>query len=546
MSVRALALAALGLAWCAVPTAAFLVRGGGAASVDPATLYMINASAQSRFQVDALAFETPTAGQLAEVSRILLPTANWPCENPRFAFTAYAALDTHVEHALGNSYNIDGATLEYPAGTFTTITFGGNATTTVANGSQVISDPVPGITIPANSAAAWIRTLKDTPSGGQRLGWYATTNGAFGTKGEAVEVAASASSLSSLLTGGTITGATFTADAFGPMVTVCQGWDGSPVSVLGGDSILYGQGDSQEGNGRGVYDWASRGLDDSTLSTSQSFFNMGTQGESEASSSEGGTSLGQYGYHIQLLTALAALNPGNHWPFTTFISEHFHNDTDLADAQAWWKMLHQAFPGIHLVQTTIVASTFDTVTSAYSCATAGEYCWTDAAHQESAGTPWTYPGGEVWNFNTFLTGGTESCPSGGLGDGLSCVDGVIDIQPEVVSNGLWAVPSFTSTVSQNAAANTKTIHLSACPSVGDSLVLNPGGSTVENNFTVTAASMGTDCTVTMFSATANAHNSGEPVGEAFTGEGDHPSFLGHSITAMGLAVINAKNSGTIK
>jgi hypothetical protein len=129
--------------------------------------------------------------------------------------------------------------IEYPASTYTRVTFNGETNVNVAASSQVKSDII-NITIPANSTY-WIRTFV-TNSGG---GWPLTANGLLSGLGGGV-LYATTTSFSDLSMGGSI-----------PDSVDSYGWIG-PTAVLGtsetgglsygaiGDSIVNGIGDSPQ------------------------------------------------------------------------------------------------------------------------------------------------------------------------------------------------------------------------------------------------------------------------------------------------------------
>lgn len=62
----------------------------------------------------------------------------------------YFVTDTGVETGTGATTTVNGALIEYPPGTCTTVLFGGSATTTIANNSQATSDFVT-VSIPAGA-----------------------------------------------------------------------------------------------------------------------------------------------------------------------------------------------------------------------------------------------------------------------------------------------------------------------------------------------------------------------------------------------------------
>lgn len=525
--------------------------------INPATLWMLNGVQQARFQTNSASFNTPSdSSHLSVISQIMIPVANWACQNPRFIFTGYAARDTHVEAALSETLTIAALQVGPFGGPYTTVTFGGNASGTYAAGSQLISDAAAGVTIPANSSNyVYQVVMTATDTSATFPGYYETANGVFGgTKHEGTTSGTQAAMLALLGTNVSTASAT----AFGATAIVCQGWDGSPVAVMGGDSIGYGQNESSDGNARGVFGFINHGMDDSASSVSMPIFNMGTQGESWiAATSEGAATLGHYGYHIQMLNALAALNPGNHLPFTTFISQHWHNDPNVADGQAWWGMIHTAFPGITLVQTTGLPSATNSDSTGVCASGSAIACYTDqtGSDQLPFSAAWDWPNGGTWaNFNAGLTGGTFNCPNN-TNPG-ECVDGVIDVNsttPSVMLLGLWNPGPYTATFASTATEPTKTLVLTGgspgvCPLQYANLVLEPNTTNMEQVGTaqtvVPNSPSAGECTVTTFANTGITHSSGASVAEGYPADGTHQTT--DSALLIANAIIAAKNNHIIK
>ncbi|MEO6381982.1 MAG: SGNH/GDSL hydrolase family protein [Nitrobacter sp.] len=112
--------------------------------------------------------------------------------NPVLTFPAFYCNGTS-EVAFGANVTIT-ASIEYPAGVFTQITFSGSATGTITDGSYITSDACP-VSIP-NGASFWVRSFVNCTAG---IAWsnYTDTN-----NGEAGNLAASG--LSDQTLGGTI------------------------------------------------------------------------------------------------------------------------------------------------------------------------------------------------------------------------------------------------------------------------------------------------------------------------------------------------------
>ncbi len=514
-------------------TAALMPHGGAS----PYSGDYMFASSRLRFMSQANA---TSASTVAEITRIMVPTPHWACQNPRFVFSTVLGIDgsTDPEQGLGNARTIDGFTVEYPAGTFTAGAFSGSASYAQNDLTTVISDPV-SVTIPADSAAVWVRTLQHVASSGLNIpGLYTTNLGA----GEGMVTNASASNLTALLTGGSV--ATYGSHADGPMAMLCQGWNGTPVVLLMGDSICKGDNDNQQGDARGMFGYLVRGIDDNASSPRMVGMDWCVSGQSQAAASEGAITDGHYGYRIALINAVAALNPGNHLPMSSIVVEHCVNDPSsgglTADLPNFWRMAHQHFPNMPVVQTTCSPNTTNS----------NNHLWDDTGDQ----TPNSdYGAGQsVPTFNAALLAGTYDCSGGAQ----NCVDGFIDTTSYFWKSGVWNVPGFATTLAANVNAGDSSVSLNSCPSVGDNVVLGAGTANVESKtsggvgyFVATAS--GSPCTVT-FQAQANgnavtvskAHTSGDAVANAYTFGSPHPSLPGHIYIAG--AVIAAKNAGVFK
>ena len=132
------------------------------------------------------------------------------------------------------------AALEYPAGTYTQITFDGGSTSgTTGPGAQILSDPV---AAPPLGAKFWIRMFLTTTGRTQYFGWYAGDGTA--------QLEGAVSGLTDKTMGGT---STTVASANAGMLTPLAIIANSNVPAVGiyGDSISVGRGDS-DGAGRAL------------------------------------------------------------------------------------------------------------------------------------------------------------------------------------------------------------------------------------------------------------------------------------------------------
>lgn len=159
-------------------------------------------------------------------------------------FNAQIGSNGEIPSTPGNAVTIT-ASLEYPSGTFTFLTFGGSLSAVITSGGQVFSDPV-SVFIPSGSAF-WIRTFL-TVTAGQK--WY--TSG-FAPAGS---TSSGGTAQSDLTQSGTVTGSY--ASPFMP--AVIRGLQVSPstLRIVGiGDSIVGGFNDS--GNALGFFGRAFTG-----------------------------------------------------------------------------------------------------------------------------------------------------------------------------------------------------------------------------------------------------------------------------------------------
>lgn len=175
----------------------------------------------------------------------------------------------------------------------------------------------------------------------------------------------------------------------------------------------------------------------------------------------------------------------------------------------------------------------------------GDYGWTDDAHQVAYSVQYTYPTGAVPVFNAALLAGTYTGSSGGT------VNAVLDITPYLWdASGNWAGYSFSSTFASTVSSGVTSISLNASPPVGATLCLGASLATVEDGtqddseLTVTAVSGSGPYTVTLATATTQAHNSGDGASSVYSNSGLHPTSYG--AVAGSTAVINAKTNGVLK
>jgi lysophospholipase L1-like esterase len=124
------------------------------------------------------------------------------------------------------------AAIEYPAGTFTRVTFGGAASVTSSSGGNIVSDQIP-VSIPKGEKF-WVRLFQNAPSKAVYFTFYAGDG-----------TAQFVSPASDLTMGGTVTtSASFQAATTTPIAII--GMSSDPAIGIYGDSISVGRGDTAD------------------------------------------------------------------------------------------------------------------------------------------------------------------------------------------------------------------------------------------------------------------------------------------------------------
>lgn len=330
--------------------------------------------------------------------------------------------------------------------------------------------------------------------------------------------------------------------AFAPIAFGCQGYDGSGDPLLLADSITDGKGDVMD-HARGAWGFVARGLDDAA-SGRMAYVNWAVPSQNAGTTSEGSMAPQHYALRRTVLTMVAGLNANNAWPVSMIYMGHgTNNASNVATANPTiWSLAHTTF-NLPVVQPTMTPHTVDTVANDTSCK-GGDYCATDTAHQAAQQAGYN-PGGAIETFNAALLAGTYLCPT----NYPACVDGVADITPYLWNGHGWAFPAFTTTMSRNATAGDQTVFLTACPSLGDAMVLGPGtagaeaGTTDGGGLIATGAVLTIDCAVTLSASIARNHTAGDPVAEALSNSYLHPNQMGAIAASAGIKA--AKLAGVI-
>lgn len=167
----------------------------------------------------------------------------------RAYFTNWMANATNEQNGY-NSITITAA-LEYPAGTFTPILFGGASSKLIAASDLTTeSDELTGLSIPAG-AQFWIRTYVSVSAGQKWVQGYQISS----SLGEAADFTTGVDKTQA----GTITNATSssTRRGYGPVAVKATGFSGTPVAkafAAVGDSLIMGSTDgNKDGHGNTGY-----------------------------------------------------------------------------------------------------------------------------------------------------------------------------------------------------------------------------------------------------------------------------------------------------
>ena len=186
------------------------------------------------------------------ITSLRVAIANW-----------YVPVGSWVETGSGSSATVT-ASIEYPSGTFTQVTFSGSASGVVSDGATLLSDPV-SVTIPDNTPF-WVRQY-----------WVSTTGvlinpqdvSGAGTVGDGLEMGVSG------ITDKTMSGTVSGSDNYCPPVAII-GTTTKPSVVIVGDSIAWGEGDLT-GDTTGTFGILGRGLQ-----ASYAFTNLAQRGDDTA------------------------------------------------------------------------------------------------------------------------------------------------------------------------------------------------------------------------------------------------------------------------
>lgn len=194
------------------------------------------------------------------------------------------------------------ASIEYPEGTFTQLTFGGNVAGTASAGQDMLSDSVP-VAIP-EGASFWVRVHMVSTWGMVYFVGDSNTPVSDQNYGERMEYAASG--ITDKTMGGVIanTGTSVGRPLFSPIAIIAQ--TVKPSLLLVGDSRVWGRGDTFDADG-------NKGELARGLGPHFGYINVGSAGDSPSdylASNSRRTALAQWCSHVVSQAAINALRSG--------------------------------------------------------------------------------------------------------------------------------------------------------------------------------------------------------------------------------------------
>lgn len=446
------------------------------------------------------------------------------------------------EKTPGTSKTIDFVTV-FVDGVARPVTFGGAESAVIADGGFVWSDVVmageSALTMPARQVY-YVRVAETTPTGQRRVfnAGQQLQIGRWANWSTSEGVEYSSSPQTGKKTSGTVGAYGGGTQSVTPHMIVANGWDGSAVYALFGDSIGASVGDfgSDIGN-RGVLGHIGRALDDigSGRRSYSNFCVPGTKPQDQSENAEG-----------QMALRLAAIKALPNQPFTTIISRMGQNGIFAPHASSfpqfgstqpenlqkamskWWAFLRNEF----------AADIFQlTVTPRAQNIAGSNAFWTDPTQQsETDPSVDRYPDGARARFNAWLLK-ERSVPA--------YVKVIDDRQaffsPDVPFawrkiDGEWTLATAATT-----SATTLTFDGSAPPPQGAAFVIGPGteNADVRTSYRVT----GTGPWTVYVTGGGKANDAGTVIRASSTTDGLHPA---HSLHLLGSEILIAhKIDGTL-
>jgi len=486
--------------------------------------------ATTRLRINTINNVVPSGSEYF-ASAVTLGTPEYPINNLTCGFmgTWIQPATTSPEVVQGNDTSLDGVSLllngvYYPFSPFATSSTNWN----IASGGYLwvtVHTPNP----IRQTDTVQIITTGYTPTGQNRVG--AARVKPYLNEG----VLYSSSSLASYLTGGTIGNGLGSGNLQyvpSPVTCVATGWDGRPVPLLYGDSILYGNNEYiNYGGPRGETGWLERGMSSTAYGARRyPAFNMGVASSKMADVPT--TS------QLQLRAAFFAALPN--LPFNKVYIEGGTNDGSNSAANwetafnAGWTSISATWPSAPLTQFTMPAKVTVTDQSGYT--TVGGQGWTN--------NPWWTPStGAGDTVNTYIL--TTPAP----------LTASLDVRPAFSGTNVGGsantfredIYSISCTISTTAVTAGQTFIKSSCPlNINTAIAVGTGTAQVEQAIVSSAPSTTScPCQSSVFAAFANNHSIGDTIKETPTSDGTHASSTAYQ-RAADEAIGFFKSSGRLQ
>jgi hypothetical protein len=461
-------------------------------------------------------FLTSDASSCYVAAQQVYHTPDYPQNNFRFCIPNFYTPQTSVapfEVDCGAGRRIEGASVKIES-TYYPLTFGGQSSHTFAAcEGYVWTDPLPGVTIPANSSFTYIQA-EYTPPGQNRPVGFNPIVGLYGDSG----TQASTTQVG-FCSGGSMGTPTFGLLSPCPIAIVAKGAPaGRPAVLVIGDSIGDGANvnPANQLGARANGGYIPHGLDDNTPG-----FGIFAHGQfSVGATNFDSITPTQFAFRRQLLKDVG-------FPFTTILCEHFNNNVGgglsnfEGPAEAAWVYL-KTMGRKKLIQTFCNPLTAD----------ASNDLWTTTTNQTTAAAN-TYLTGERWGMVAYI----KTLPPN--------VDAYIDVTPYWVSgNDKWAPVGRNSVLTNSVSAGLFITVTGTPPVVGDNIVIGAGAAGAVARNVGSVAPSGSDWLVTFTmgeAAISTAFAAGAAVRAQPSSDGIHPSGPYHAAAAQG--IINAKSAG---
>ncbi len=530
-STKRAALAALALAFALAPAQAYFVPRHQAAWPALANSGSYTPACQR------LTFPNGVASETTEVTFLghtMCVAPNYSVSQIRVLFANFYVNNTganNPELCPGNPVTIDYATI-FIGGVGYPLTFGGAESIKIDNCKFVWSDPLVNsshaiVTIAAN-ATYYVRVSRTLPaSGNQVVGAIPAVNPLLDNANAGDGFNAFTAPQASYRTSGTVSDNNGEGNfASAPAMIVGQGWDGSAVYALAGDSIGYGQNDTNY-NSPYVSGAEMRAFADSG-SGLRNFLPLvfpGTKPDDQSSIASG-----QYQLRMQALRSIGNV------PFNEILSQMGQNATAIAGTslpafqasmENWWRFWRDYCPACTIFQVDFPAHAGALNNTHY----------TTLADQTT-----DYPSGMRWIGGGWIAANV-GLPSNVVGIDLTNAFTAGAPSPFITQAGLWPIDSAWTGTFVSWSSRTLVVNSSnGAPPLGANLVFEPGSSNSEVNYVIAVTGTG-PYTITVSAGPGKTHASGSAVALACTYEGTHPCTLLYQAAAN--ALIALKQSGVL-